>query len=133
MGKRGYVNMTISYLGNTVIIKYDAGDKTEPIQLAAGYSFDTIAVIGVSNLTEIYRGITFVLGKPMRFPPVNSKSPCVLYPVVTDNTKSAYVRILIMKFGQIPDPHYFKAAFKPIIVTGDNGNNYNVIPSDQFK
>lgn len=25
------------------------------------------------------------------------------------------------------------AAFEPIIVTGDDGHEYNVIPSDQFK
>lgn len=24
-------------------------------------------------------------------------------------------------------------AFEPILVTGDDGNEYNVIPSDQFK
>lgn len=125
--------MNIIYRGNCIIIRYDAGDTPQPIQLADGYSFDTIAVIGASNLTSIYKEITFVTGKPMRFPPVNSKSPCTLYPVVTDNTKSAYLRILIMKFGQIPDSHYFNAAFEPIIVTGDDGHEYNVIPSDQFK
>jgi hypothetical protein len=125
--------MKISYKGNVVIIHYDAGETPTPIRLADGYSFDTIAIIGAANLTEIYRGITFVLGMPMRFPPVNSKSPCTLYPVVSDNTKSAYVRILIMKFGQIPDTHYFDKAFEPILVVGDDGNEYNVIPSDQFK
>lgn len=41
--------------------------------------------------------------------------------------------ITIVKFGQIPDSHYFDAAFEPILVTGDDGNEYNVIPSDQFK
>lgn len=64
---------------------------------------------------------------------VNYKSPCVLRPLILDNTKPAYLRILIFKFGQIPDPHYFDAAFKPILVTGDDGKEYNVIPSDQFK
>lgn len=33
----------------------------------------------------------------------------------------------------IPDPHYFDKAFEPILVTGDDGNEYNVIPSDRFK
>ena len=125
--------MKITYKGNVVIIQYEAGETPTTIQLADGYSFDTIAVIGFVNLTEIYTGITFVLGMPMRFPPVNSKSPCTLLPVVSDNTKSAYVRILIMKFGQIPDAHYFDKAFEPILVVGDEGNEYNVIPSDQFK
>lgn len=27
----------------------------------------------------------------------------------------------------------FDKAFEPILVTGDDGNEYNVIPSDQFK
>lgn len=125
--------MRITYIGNCVILQYNEGEQTEPIQLADGYSFDTIAVIGSYNLNEIYKGITFVNGMPMRFPPVNSKSPCVLYPIIADNTKSAYVRILIMKFGQIPDAHYFDDAFDPILVTGDDGNKYNAIPSDQFK
>lgn len=33
----------------------------------------------------------------------------------------------------LPDAHYFDKAFEPILVTGDDGNEYNVIPSDQFK
>lgn len=32
-----------------------------------------------------------------------------------------------------PDNHYFDKAFDPILVTGDDGNEYNVIHSDQFK
>lgn len=31
------------------------------------------------------------------------------------------------------DANYFNKAFEPILVTGDDGNTYNVIPSDQFK
>lgn len=125
--------MRINYSGNCINIHYDAGDTPETIQLSDGYSFDTIFVIGGNNLSEIYTGINFVLGGTMRFPPVNSKSPCTLHPLIKDNTKSAYLRILIMKFGQIPDVHYFDKAFEPILVTGDDGNEYNVIPSDQFK
>lgn len=30
-------------------------------------------------------------------------------------------------------PYYFNTAFNPILVTGDDGNDYNVIPSGQFK
>lgn len=61
--------MKISYKGNVVIIQYEAGETPATIRLADGYSFDTIAVIGAVNLTEIYSGITFVFGMPMRFPP----------------------------------------------------------------
>nr|DAI25622.1 MAG TPA: hypothetical protein [Caudoviricetes sp.] len=47
--------------------------------------------------------------------------------------KGNCIRITLTKFGQLPDLHYFDAAFEPILVTGDDGNEYNVIPSDQFK
>lgn len=47
--------------------------------------------------------------------------------------KGNCIRILIEKFGQIPDTHYFDKALAPISVTVDDGNKYNVIPSDQFK
>ena len=125
--------MKIIYKGNCVTIVYEAGEKPEKIQLADGYSFDTITILGSDNVTEIYTGINFIKNQPMRFPPVNSKSPCTLRPFIADNTKFAYIRILIEKFGQIPDAHYFDKAFTPILVTGDDGNEYNVIPSDQFK
>lgn len=46
---------------------------------------------------------------------------------------NAEIRFVIEKFGQIPDAHYFDKAFDPILVTGDDGKEYNVIPSDQFK
>lgn len=29
-------------------------------------------------------------------------------------------------FGQIPDTRYFRKAFEPILVTGDDGNKYNL-------
>lgn len=125
--------MTVNYKGNFVIIRYEAGEKPTPIQLADGYSFETISVVGSNNINVIYNEITFVLGSVMTFPPVNSKSPCVLNPLIVDNTKPAYIRILIFKFGQIPDIHYFDTAFEPILLTGDDGKEYNVIPSDQFK
>lgn len=35
--------------------------------------------------------------------------------------------------GVVFDPHYFDTIAKPILVTGKDGNKYNVIPSDQFK
>lgn len=125
--------MTVTYKGNFVIIRYNAGETSAPIRLADGYSFETISVVGASNITVIYNEISFVQGAIMRFPPVNSKSPCVLNPLIIDNTKQASIRILILKFGQIPDPNYFDKAFEPILVTGEDGNEYNVIPSDQFK
>ena len=67
------------------------------------------------------------------FPPVNSKSPCILHPIIGDPSKRAELKIIIEKFGQMPDPHYFDRAFTPILVRGNDENTYNIIPSDQFK
>lgn len=124
--------MTVTYKGNFVHIRYDANEDAQLIKLADGYSFDTITIIGADNINVIYDQITFIQGGTMRFPPINSKSPCVLNPIKRDNTKPAYLRIIITKFGQIPDPNYFKEAFKPILVKGEDGNEYPIIPSDQF-
>lgn len=125
--------MLIKYKGNFIIIRYDANDDPVPVRLSDGYSFDTISVLSADNISIIYDEITFVRGSIMRFPPINSKSPCILNPTPVDKTKPANIRILIHKFGQIPDPHYFDKAFEPILVTGDDGNEYKVIPSEQFK
>lgn len=35
-------------------------------------------------------------------------------------------------YGNIVDPNYFDKAFEPILVKGDDGKEYNAIPSDQF-
>ena len=72
-------------------------------------------------------------GNRLVFPVVNSKSPSTITINIPDITKRAEIRFTIEKFGQIPDKTYFKNAFTPILVTGDDGNEYNVIPSDQFK
>ena len=41
--------------------------------------------------------------------------------------------ISIEKFGQEPNINYFNGKITPILVTGNDGKEYNVIPSDQFK
>lgn len=46
---------------------------------------------------------------------------------------TAPITFLITKFGQIPNANYFDKAFDPILVVGNDGNEYNVIPSNQFK
>lgn len=71
-------------------------------------------------------------GDDITFPVVNGKSPSILPLLIKDVSKRADIRLSIEKFGQIPDIHYFDKAFDPILVTGDDGNEYNVIPSDQF-
>lgn len=97
--------MTVDYHGNAVDIKYSVGDTGGPITLADGYSFEDIVII---------------------------RNPNTITPLF-DNTKEQRFSFLIRKFGQIPDPNYFSKAFDPILVVGDDGNEYNVIPSDQFK
>ena len=72
-------------------------------------------------------------GARITFPPVNCKSPSILWLYITDITKEAEIRLTIEKFGQIPDPYYFDRIFQPISVVGNDGKKYNVIPSDQFK
>lgn len=126
--------MTINYYGNIVDIKFDTGDTSgTAITLIDGYSIEEMTII---NNTGIY-GLIF--GAPitqttenLRFPPVHSKNPNVIAPLF-DNTKNQRFTFIITKFGQIPDPNYFKKAFVPILVTGSDGKKYNVIPSDQFK
>lgn len=126
--------MTINYYGNIVDIKFDVNDSSgADITLINGYSIEEMTII---NNTGIY-GLLF--GTPikqttenLRFPPVHSKNPNVIAPLF-DNTKTQRFTFIITKFGQIPDPNYFKKAFDPILVTGSDGKEYNVIPSDQFK
>lgn len=128
--------MTINYYGNIVDIKFDIGDSSgKAITLIDGYSIEEMTII---KNTGIYG---LILGAPitqtqtnnnLRFPPVHSKNPNVISPLF-DNTKDQRFTFIITKFGQIPDPNYFKKAFEPILVTGSDGKEYNVIPSDQFK
>lgn len=126
--------MTINYYGNIVDIKFNVGDSSgAAITLIDGYSIEEMTII---NNTGIYG---LIYGAPLkqtngnlRFPPVHSKNPNVIAPLF-DTTKEQRFTFMITKFGQIPDPNYFKKAFEPILVTGSDGKEYNVIPSDQFK
>lgn len=126
--------MIVNYRGNAVIIKMDAGETGE-VTLPDGYSFESIVVTYSDNIATLEPEIVFSIGCTLRFPPVNSKSPCVLHPLLQNDNKGGTLRFLITKFGQIPDPHYFdlNKYFNPILVKGDDGKEYNVIPSDQFK
>ena len=118
--------MKIDYKGNFISINISANEGQQFfIKLKDGYSFEEVFIISASNIT-FYDNMQINNGDILKFPPVNSKSPCILKPVVTDVTKSATLQFLITKFGQAPDFNYFDNAFKPILVP-------NVIPSDQFK
>lgn len=124
------------FRGNCIRIYIDPNEFTNnrvPVTLPEGYSYETIRIIYLSNITELVPYFLITANHSYHIPPVNSHSPCTISLLVRDLSASAEVRILIEKFGQIPDPHYFDKAFKPILVTDDDGNEHKVIPSDQFK
>lgn len=127
--------MTINYYGNIVDIKFNTTDSSgAAITLINGYSIEEMTILYNSGIYGLFLGAPIDKTKSvnLRFPPVHSKSPNVIKPLF-DNTKEQRLTFIITKLGQIPDPHYFDKAFKPILVTGEDGKTYNVIPSDQFK
>jgi hypothetical protein len=128
--------MTNEFKGNCVRIFINANELTSkrvPITLPDGYSLETIHITYLSNITELMPYFLIAANSVYHIPPVRSHSPAAFNLLVGDLSKSAEIRFLIEKFGQIPDTHYFDKAFEPILVTGEDGNEYNVIPSDQFK
>lgn len=120
--------------GNYISLYFGEGsEQPDVIQLPDGYSFEKIHIISSNNITYLFPNMQIYNRDIYTFPAVNSKSPCCIQPVITDVSKRSEIKFIIEKFGQIPDPHYFDNAFEPILVTGDDGNEYKVIPSDQFK
>lgn len=127
--------MTQEYHGSFIHIKFDANELShgnQTIQLPDGYTYERILINYIDNI-ELSLYMPLDKGDDITFPVVNSKSPSILPLLIKDTSRSADIRLTIEKFGQIPDPHYFDGAFEPILVTGDDGNEYNVIPSNQFK
>ena len=126
--------MTILAQGNLVNIYFDANEgQPAPILLPNGYSFEKIFLISTNNIGYLIPYMQISTNNRYTFPVVNSKSPCYVHSVIIDESKKSEIKFIIEKFGQIPDPHYFEAAFEPILVTGEDGKEYKVIPSDQFK
>lgn len=112
--------------GNTIFVTLDSGDDPN-IVLPDCYSYERIHFAYIKNIwgmAETNIANNFILN----FPPINSKSPNYFNFNVSETTQRAEVRLIIEKFGQIPDAHYFDNAFEPILVTGDDGNDYKVIP-----
>ena len=127
--------MKQEYNGSFIHIQFDANELSDGrtiIQLADGYTYERIFIHYIDNI-ELSLYMPLERGDDITFPVVNSKSPSILPLLIKDISKKADIRLSIEKFGQIPDIHYFDKAFDPILVTGDDGNEYNVIPSDQFK
>lgn len=128
--------MLIDYKGTTISVIIEANELTTKyvnITLEDGYTFEKIKILTINNVSEIVPYCSLQKGDTITYPPIRSKSPCALTLLITDITKSAVCSISIEKFGQEPDLNYFKGNITPILVTGDDGKEYNVIPSDQFK
>lgn len=125
--------MKLTVKGNAIEVTFAANESPQygDVTLPDGYSFEQITLLSATNCYPINSLSSSLLGKST-FPPINSKSPCQLKYAIIDTTKAASFRAIIEKFGQIPDIHYFDKAFEPILVVGDDGKEYNVIPSDQF-
>lgn len=128
--------MKNEFRGNYIRIYIGANEfsnKRIPITLPDGYSYETINITYLNNITELMPYFLVNINNTYHIPPVRSHSPSTFSVLVTNPSEPAELRLVIEKFGQIPDAHYFDKAFEPILVTGDDGKQYNVIPSDQFK
>lgn len=127
--------MTKLVNGCNITLKLEANESTSNDYvyiLPIGYTINTIYITYLTNIEAINRA-TIQRNTRLVFPVVNSKSPSYITLYISDITKASEIRFTIEKFGQIPDGGYFDSAFKPILVKGDDGKQYNVIPSDQFK
>lgn len=127
--------MTNIVNGCNITLKLAANESTSNDYvyiLPIGYTINTIYITYLTNIEAINRAF-IQRNTRLVFPVVNSKSPSYITLYIPDLTKAAEIRFTIEKFGQIPDSGYFDNAFKPILVTGDDGKEYKVIPSDQFK
>ena len=100
--------------------------------LPKGYSINIMHITNITNIEGMNQAALHTETR-LVFPVINSKSPCTITLSITDITKRAQIRFTIEKFGQIPDPHSFEYVIEPILVTGEDGKEYNVIPSDKFK
>lgn len=126
--------MTVSYRGNIVTVIITAGEGNPPvIQLSDGYTYEKIHILVSTNVVFLFPYMNIQPNQVLNFPCVNETSPCTIQPFLRDTSEAAELKFLIEKFGKIPNTHYFDKAFEPILVTGDDGTEYNVIPSDQFK
>lgn len=127
--------MTKIVNGCNITLKLAANESTSNDYvyiLPIGYTINTMYITSLTNIEAINRA-TIQRNNRLVFPVVNSKSPSYITLYISDISKASEIRFTIEKFGQIPDDGYFDSAFKPIVVKGDDGKQYNVIPSDQFK
>lgn len=119
--------------GNCIRIVLTEEDNNIVFTLPDGYAYETFLITAFVNINYINPLCKAIQGVTYHFPPVRSKSPTTLSLLKSNAKETASIVITIVKFGQIPDAHYFDKAFEPILVNGEDGNEYKAIPSDQFK
>lgn len=125
--------MQVMIKGNNIRIVLTEAEDNIVCILPDGYSYETFLIAAFLNINYINPLCKAKEGVTYHFPPVMSKSPSTFTLLKNNPEATASVVITIVKFGQIPDSHYFDKAFEPILVVGDDGKKYKVIPSDQFK
>ena len=121
--------------GNMIALNFNANELTSNnfiYKLPDGYSVHQMKIVSLNNAIIISTNMNLSPNTYV-FPIVNGKSPSTIPINILDTSKPAYVRIAIEKFGGIPYADYFNKAFEPILVTGEDGQEYKVIPSEQFK
>lgn len=119
--------------GNNIRITLSEKEDNIVYTLPSGYSYETLLITAFLNINYFNPLCKAQTAATYHFPPVRSKSPTTLTFLKANASAAASIVITIVKFGQIPDLHYFDKAFEPLLVTGDDGNEYNVIPSNQFQ
>lgn len=104
--------MRLLVQGNFITVDIPRNDgQPGPIQLPDGYSVEKIRIIVTGNISYLFPNMQIYKNDVITFPPINSKSPCIIQPVVTDTKVYGELKFIVEKFGQIPDPNYFKKSF----------------------
>ena len=127
--------MISSIYGNIIALNFNANELTSKnyiYKLPDGYSVHQMKIVSESNISIIPPYMNLPINTYV-FPIVNGKSPSTIPMRILDTSKPAYLRLSIEKFGGIPYDDYFNKNFEPILVTEEDGTEYKVIPSAQFK
>lgn len=102
--------------GNCVRITLTEAENDIVFTMPDGYSYETFLLTGVQNINYINSMCKANQGLIYHFPPVRSKSPTTIRLLKNNASAVASAVITIVKFGQIPDSHYFDNTFEPILV-----------------
>ena len=107
-----------------------ADTEVQWYQLPDGYTIKRMNLTGAELCGLNDNGSNSFGTGDFTFPIVNGYSPSGVY---LSGTKGAVFKIKIYELGLKPSHTYFDEAFEPILVKDSSGNEYNTIPSDQFK